>query len=186
LKTSCPLEEEVGQFHLLGLLQEVGLGPPEEKDLILIHLLHVLDPDQAVVLVLGLVLVPRGLVLVPVPFRDVDHPYEETENDHPLEIKRNFPLNPMKRIDLLEQILKMIPNQIIIKLIKNLIQKLIKIIIINLKLNQMKKIQTKNRILNHILEPNLLATEHAKDQIQEKKENLDLDRQKPIRFMLII
>jgi len=92
----------------------------------------------------------------------------------------------MKRIDLLEQILKMIPNQIIIKLIKNLIQKLIKIIIINLKLNQMKKIQTKNRILNHILEPNLLATEHAKDQIQEKKENLDLDRQKPIRFMLII
>jgi len=49
-----------------------------------------------------------------------------------------------------------------------------------------EKIQTKNRILNHILEPNLLATEHAKDQIQEKKENLDLDRQKPIRFMLII
>jgi len=44
----------------------------------------------------------------------------------------------------------------------------------------MKKIQTKNRILNHILEPNPLV-EGAKDQIREKKENPDL--QKHLRFM---
>jgi len=92
----------------------------------------------------------------------------------------------MTKIDRFDRILKMITKSLIIKRIKNQIQKLIKILLLlllNPKPNPMKKIQTKNPILNHTLEPNLPAIEPAKDQIREKKENPDLDHQKHLRSM---